>query len=170
MSRLSLRSVVCAISLLVLIGSAFAQKTLAPSPATTQAQSAVQKDDDEGMKMHNCAMEKHMGAGEEGENENHHEKGCCQTMNQGMMGKRGPGPMMAGCMMQPCPPFPIRRMAKACAGMFLLIVLLNILLSILVFNDMRKRNEVNGLWIPVVLIGGILSGIMYAIWRKGDGK
>jgi hypothetical protein len=44
----------------------------------------------------------------------------------------------------------------------------NILLTILVFNDMKTRSSMNGLWIPIVLIGGLIAAIVYALFRKGD--
>jgi hypothetical protein len=48
--------------------------------------------------------------------------------------------------------------------------LLHVLLTILVFSDMQKRGSVNGLWIPVVLIGGLFSAMVYALMRNNAAK
>jgi hypothetical protein len=48
--------------------------------------------------------------------------------------------------------------------------LLHILLTVLVFSDMQKRGSVNGLWIPVVLIGGLFAAMVYALMRNNAAK
>jgi Flp pilus assembly protein TadB len=50
----------------------------------------------------------------------------------------------------------------------LAVALINILLTILVFADMKKRNSFNGLWIPVILLGGVITIIGYALFRNTD--
>lgn len=57
---------------------------------------------------------------------------------------------------------------KILAISVLLCATLHILLTILVFSDMRKRGNVVGLWVPVVLIGGLLAVIAYGLFRHGD--
>jgi hypothetical protein len=52
-------------------------------------------------------------------------------------------------------------------GMMLMLTA-NILLTILVGLDMKKRRTFNGLWIPLLLIAGIPVSIIYAIFRLGD--
>jgi hypothetical protein len=62
--------------------------------------------------------------------------------------------------------------AKMVFGMLflgmMLILTANILLTILVCLDMKKRGAFNGLWIPLLLIAGIPVSIAYAIFRLGD--
>jgi hypothetical protein len=96
------------------------------------------------------------------------------------MGERCPGQMGAfgnpGC----CPaPFmmqhrPFHRMMhlKIVACILFLGVLflatVNILLTVLVTLDMKKRAAFNGLWIPLLLIAGIPASVIYALFRIGD--
>jgi hypothetical protein len=47
-------------------------------------------------------------------------------------------------------------------------IIINILLTILVFTDMKNRNSFNGLWIPVILLGGVITIIGYALFRTTD--
>jgi p-aminobenzoyl-glutamate transporter AbgT len=62
--------------------------------------------------------------------------------------------------------------AKMVFGMLflgmMLILTVNILLTILIGLDMKKRGIFNGLWIPLLLIAGIPVSIVYAIFRLGD--
>ena len=56
-------------------------------------------------------------------------------------------------------------------GLFMLTGLaacavMHILLSIVVFGDMRKQGEIIGLWIPIVLLGGVFAVMAYALMRK----
>jgi hypothetical protein len=61
---------------------------------------------------------------------------------------------------------------KVCCGMMFLCALLcltvNILLTILVTQDMKRRASFNGLWIPLLLIAGIPTSIIYGLFRIGD--
>jgi hypothetical protein len=58
--------------------------------------------------------------------------------------------------------------------MLLLSVLLcvylavNILLTVIVVSDMKRRNCVKGLWIPLLLLAGIPASMIYGIFRIGD--
>jgi len=64
--------------------------------------------------------------------------------------------------------------AKLVFGMLFLCMvccgLLHILLTILVFSDMQKRGAVIGLWVPVVLIGGLFAAMVYALMRNNSAK
>ena len=65
-----------------------------------------------------------------------------------------------------------RHIAKACAGMLFLCLLafltVNILLTVLVSLDMKKRKCFNGLWIPLLLICAVPVTVIYALFRIGD--
>lgn len=52
----------------------------------------------------------------------------------------------------------------------LAMFILHILLTFLVFDDMRKRNSFYGLWMPIILLGGPFTSITYAIFRNADMK
>jgi len=80
-----------------------------------------------------------------------------------------PGPQLqAGARPMPCP-----LKSKGC-GMHLLkvliplIVIINILLAVWVFSDIRKRGEGHGIFIVLALIAGIPGAILYALVRLGD--
>ena len=60
----------------------------------------------------------------------------------------------------------VKLMALGLFAGFSLCGLFHLLLTVLVFNDMRARKDINGLWIPVVLIGGPLAIIAYGLFRK----
>ncbi len=47
-------------------------------------------------------------------------------------------------------------------------VVVNILLTVWVYQDMRKRNAGSGLWIAITLLIGFLGALLYAIVRLGD--
>jgi hypothetical protein len=61
---------------------------------------------------------------------------------------------------------------KILAGLLFLCALfmaaINTLLTILVSLDMKKRGAFNGLWIPLLLIAGIPTSVIYALFRIGD--
>ncbi len=47
------------------------------------------------------------------------------------------------------------------------LVLLHLLLSIVVFLDLRRsRPKMSGLWIWIVVLGGVLAAIAYALFRR----
>jgi uncharacterized membrane-anchored protein len=56
-------------------------------------------------------------------------------------------------------------MAKLFALTLLFCGILHLLFTIVVFRDMQKRGTVNGLWIPIVLIGGVCGALVYALMR-----
>ena len=49
-------------------------------------------------------------------------------------------------------------------------VIINVLLAIWVYKDIRKRNEGSGLWIVITLLAGFFGALLYAIIRLGDLK
>ena len=58
-------------------------------------------------------------------------------------------------------------------GGFVLVlfcVVLNILLTVWVYQDMRARSAGSGLWIPVTLMAGVLGALLYLLARLGDIK
>jgi hypothetical protein len=57
-------------------------------------------------------------------------------------------------------------LAKIMAVLFFFCMVLHILLTIVVFKDMRQAGDVNGLWIVVVLMGGLLAVIAYALLKR----
>ena len=64
--------------------------------------------------------------------------------------------------------WPALVVAKLFVVSSLLCALLHILLTVLVFGDMRERGAVNGLWVPIVLIGGVFAAMVYALFRQRD--
>jgi hypothetical protein len=116
------------------------------------------------------------------------ESGKCPMMAQPMLGQctgewvneKSCRPMQAGpcsgadCRGPMCPGhrFAMFLAAKMVFGLLflgmMLILAVNILLTILVGLDMKKRGTFNGLWIPLLLIAGIPVSIVYAIFRMGD--
>jgi len=53
--------------------------------------------------------------------------------------------------------------------LFLVICcIVNILVAIWVYQDIRKRNAGSGLWIAIALLTGLLGALVYAVVRIGD--
>jgi len=52
-----------------------------------------------------------------------------------------------------------------CGLIFMCAIIVRILLAIIVFRDIKQYPNISGLWIVIVLIGGFLGGIIYAIFR-----
>ena len=50
----------------------------------------------------------------------------------------------------------------------LLILVVNILCAVWVYQDIQKRSHESGLWIVIALITGLLGTLVYAIVRLGD--
>lgn len=66
---------------------------------------------------------------------------------------------------------PACRHAHCCHGAkFLLIFcgIIHILLTVWVYQDIRKRNAGSGIWIVVTLMTGLLGAAVYALVRLGD--
>lgn len=58
---------------------------------------------------------------------------------------------------------------RAGGGIFLAFcVVVNILLTVWVYQDIRKRNAGSGLWIAITLVAGFLGALLYALVRLGD--
>ncbi|MHC4293511.1 MAG: hypothetical protein ACYSTX_04385 [Planctomycetota bacterium] len=54
-------------------------------------------------------------------------------------------------------------------GVILVIIfIVNILLAVWVYKDIRKRNSGSGIWIVIVLLTGLLGVIPYSIVRLGN--
>jgi hypothetical protein len=53
---------------------------------------------------------------------------------------------------------------------FLAAILCNILLTIWIFTDIRKRGEGSGIFVAMALVAGIPAAIIYALARIGDRK
>ncbi len=60
------------------------------------------------------------------------------------------------------------RVRLCLAALFLIIALVNILLTILACMDMAKLGAFNAIWIPILLICGIPGTGLYALFRIGD--
>jgi len=57
------------------------------------------------------------------------------------------------------------------AGLFLLIFfVVNILVTVWVFTDIRARNHGSGIWIVVTLLTGLFGALIYTLARLGDVK
>jgi hypothetical protein len=56
-------------------------------------------------------------------------------------------------------------------GLMLLAgIVCNILLSVWIFTDIRKRGEGSGIFVALALVAGIPAAIIYSIVRIGDKK
>jgi hypothetical protein len=58
-------------------------------------------------------------------------------------------------------------------GMFPILAIcciVNILVAIWVYQDIRKRNAGSGLWIVIALLTGLLGALVYAVVRLGDNR
>jgi hypothetical protein len=53
-------------------------------------------------------------------------------------------------------------------AVLLLVLVINILVTIWVCKDMREQKIGRALWVPIVLLAGILGAILYAIVRVAD--
>ncbi|MCX7825957.1 MAG: hypothetical protein N2689_10415 [Verrucomicrobiae bacterium] len=70
----------------------------------------------------------------------------------------------------PCPP-PV----KGCpcpllGGLLVFFAIINILIAVWIYTDIRKRGEGHGIFVALALLAGIPTGIIYAIVRIGDKK
>ena len=57
---------------------------------------------------------------------------------------------------------------KRFCGLMLICMVVNILLAIWVYRDIRHRNAGSGLWIVITLLTGLLGALVYAVARLGD--
>jgi len=66
-------------------------------------------------------------------------------------------------------PYHHRRKCGGAAGLIGLIMLIvRILAVIWVSKDLQQRKTGSGLWIPIVLLGGLFGLLVYAVIRLGD--
>jgi len=73
----------------------------------------------------------------------------------------------------PCPLCPAvancaRHMAGLVRFLIALAIVINILLAVWVYQDVRKRGEGRGIFIVLVLLAGLPAAILYAVVRLGD--
>jgi hypothetical protein len=155
-----MRHLIAVFALMIAGSAALAQNSAAPAAAGPESQ----------MSMKNCPMQageaaKHKCGPEEGMQCRHGDDGPqCAKMDCGS--KKCPLPGMSGpgghC-------GKIMRCCHALAGcVILFVLLLNVLLTLLVKKDMGKRNAYNGLWIPVILLGGLPATLIYGVWRMKE--
>jgi hypothetical protein len=78
--------------------------------------------------------------------------------------QQGPPPPMASC------PMTGRKMhcLHAAGLIFLFCGIIHLLLTVWVYQDIRKRNAGSGIWIVVTLMTGLLGAAVYALVRLGD--
>lgn len=57
---------------------------------------------------------------------------------------------------------------KEMQPLILLILVVNILCAVWVYQDIQKRSHESGIWIVIALIAGLLGTLVYAIIRLGD--
>ncbi len=50
----------------------------------------------------------------------------------------------------------------------LIMIIIRILATIWVCRDLQQRKTASGLWIPIVLLGGLFGLLVYAVIRLGD--
>ena len=53
-------------------------------------------------------------------------------------------------------------------ALLLIFLIVNILLTVWVFKDMKEQEIGRALWVPIVLLTGIFGAILYAIIRNAD--
>lgn len=56
------------------------------------------------------------------------------------------------------------------AVLLILCAVINILVAIWIYQDIRQRNTGSGLWIVLGLLAGLLAALVYAIVRLGDSE
>ena len=60
--------------------------------------------------------------------------------------------------------------SRHCIAILLIIIIVHILLSVWVYQDIRKKNTGSGIWIVLVLMTGLISALVYAVVRIGDAR
>ena len=56
------------------------------------------------------------------------------------------------------------------APFIILCLVVHILVTVWVYQDIRKRNAGSGIWIAIALLAGLLGVLVYAIVRVGDNQ
>ncbi len=59
---------------------------------------------------------------------------------------------------------------KGCGVFILIAIVVNVLLAVWTYKDIREKTNSSGIWIVVVLLTGLFGAIVYAIVRLGDLK
>ena len=67
-------------------------------------------------------------------------------------------------------PYPKHHGKCPAAPLLLLCMVINILLTVWVYQDIKKRNTGSGIWIVVTLLAGLFGALVYALTRIGDNK
>lgn len=62
----------------------------------------------------------------------------------------------------------LRPLKRAVRFAILVVIFMNLMLTILVCQDMSRRGKFNGLWIPMLLVAGVPTAVIYGIFRIGD--
>ena len=111
-----------------------------------------------------------------------------QMMQHMAPGMHLPGGNPAAGLCAVCPPMPMQPQAMrpglpamgskcplGCCSCFLmgllaLAAVINILLAVWIFTDIRKRGEGHGIFVALALVAGIPTAIIYALVRIGDKK
>jgi len=57
---------------------------------------------------------------------------------------------------------------KHCLGFMMICFIVHILLTIWVYQDIRKRHAGSGVWIVITLLTGFFGALLYALVRIGD--
>ena len=55
-------------------------------------------------------------------------------------------------------------------GICLVLIIVHILMAIWVYQDVRRKNNGNGIWIIITLLAGFFGASVYALVRIGDTK
>ena len=55
-------------------------------------------------------------------------------------------------------------------GVLLLLGIVHVLMAIWVYQDVRRKNKGNGIWIVITLLAGFCGAAVYALIRIGDDK
>jgi hypothetical protein len=119
-------------------------------------------------------MENRMMCPQSGMMENHmmwRQKGMCENGMMGFADKPPCCPMMRSLQGMQHHPLLLKLilLKLLLLSVFLCVYLaVNILLTVIVATDMKRRNCVNGLWIPLLLLAGIPVSVIYGLFRIGD--
>ena len=66
-------------------------------------------------------------------------------------------------------PYHRRKKCGGAAGLIgLIMIIIRVLVTIWVSRDLQQRKTGSGLWIPIVLLGGLFGLLVYAVIRLGD--
>ena len=64
----------------------------------------------------------------------------------------------------------VKCICDAVGLLFLVGIICNVLLTIWIFTDIRKRGEGSGIFVALALVAGVPAAIIYALTRIGDKK